>query len=349
MIDVVRDSLTAADVKRKALALGADLVGIADGEAMNAHPPDPDRECRPIDITELDYRRVIVLAKRLSNGTARIAGWGDRTKFYNDELALSALESASLDLVYWLEARGYPAVIVPPTHVDPRRYGGDPTRHLPSLLSLPHAAVEAGLGTLGLNQQLLTPEFGPRVLLTAVLSSLDVEPDRRRETALCRGPSCGRCLSACPADAVRHWQRDWEACDTYRSPYGFAKLSEHLANVMGEADPQKKKDLLRTETMFNLWQSILRGSGVITGCRRCADVCPVGADYEESLRDVLEQIPEDDDGKRKRLSAMVESEARGEPQAEYVRQVRWIGRRTPDGPAQPDSRSEPPTSVHLRS
>lgn len=70
------------------------------------------------------------------------------------------LESASLELVYWLEARGYPAVIVPPNHVDPRRYGGDPTKHLPSLLSLPHAAVEAGLGTLGLNHQLLTPEFG---------------------------------------------------------------------------------------------------------------------------------------------------------------------------------------------
>ena len=43
-----------------------------------------------------------------------------------------------------------------------------------TLLSLPHAAVEAGLGTLGLNLQLLTPEFGPRVLLTAVLCSVDV-------------------------------------------------------------------------------------------------------------------------------------------------------------------------------
>jgi len=91
-------------------------------------------------------------------------------------------------LVYWLEDRGYPAIIVPPTHVDPWRYNDDPKAHMTTLISLPHAAVEAGLGTLGLNQQLLTPEFGPRVILTAVMASLDVEPDRRRSESLCYGP-----------------------------------------------------------------------------------------------------------------------------------------------------------------
>lgn len=325
MIDVVREPVTAAGIKAKALDLGVDLVGIADGEAMNQHPPGIAGVCRPVDITALDYKRVIVLAQHLSNGAARIIPWGDRTKFYNDELALSMLEGASLELVYWLEDLGYPAVIVPPTHVDPRRYGGDPTRHLPSLLSLPHAAVEAGLGTLGLNQQLLTPQYGPRVVLTAVLCSADVEPDQRRETALCLGPTCGRCLATCPADAVGHWKRDWDACDTHRSPYGFHKLAQHLSDVMTEPDAQKKKDLLRTETMFNLWQSILRGSGVITGCRRCADVCPVGADFESMLRDVLEHIPEDDDAKRVRLAAMAEVEASGLLPEDYWQQKRWIG------------------------
>jgi len=78
------------------------------------------------------------------------------------------------------------------------------------------------------------------------------------------------------SDAVRHWDRDWEACDTHRAPYGFAKLISHVEAVMAAPEAQQKKDLLRTETFFNLWQSMLRGSGVITGCRRCADVCPVG-------------------------------------------------------------------------
>ena len=96
-------------------------------------------------------------------GDARAGGqlahpqWNDRNKYYNDELSLTFLEEVSLELVYWLEDAGYPAIIVPPTHVDPWRYDGDPKKHQSTLISLPHAAVEAGLGTLGLNLQLLTP------------------------------------------------------------------------------------------------------------------------------------------------------------------------------------------------
>jgi epoxyqueuosine reductase QueG len=325
MVGMFRQPVAASDIKAKAKELGADLVGIADGEAMNANPPDPKDPRRPIDITALDYKRVIVLAKQLNNGAARIIPWADRTKFYNDELALSALEETSLELVYWLEELGYPAIIIPPTHVDPWRYDDNPKQHMSTLISLPHAAVEAGLGTLGLNQQLLTPEFGPRVILTAVMASLDVEPDARREDSLCLGPSCGRCLSVCPADAVKHWDRDWEACDTHRSPYGFAKMTEHVEAIMTAPTAQAKKGLLRTETMFNLWQSILRGAGAITGCRRCADVCPVGEDYANMLADALEAIPEDNEGKRARLAAMIAAESEDRLPDIYAQQQRWIG------------------------
>jgi hypothetical protein len=39
---------------------------------MNQNPPDPSDPRRPIDMTTLDYKRVIVLAKHLNNGVARI-------------------------------------------------------------------------------------------------------------------------------------------------------------------------------------------------------------------------------------------------------------------------------------
>src|SRR5215470_2929394 len=67
MVGIFRQPITAADVKAKARELGADLVGIADGEVMNQNPPDPANPRRPLDVTELDYKRVIVLAKHLSN------------------------------------------------------------------------------------------------------------------------------------------------------------------------------------------------------------------------------------------------------------------------------------------
>jgi ferredoxin len=317
--------LTAADVKARARALGADLVGIADGKVLDEHPPDPRDPRRPSDITALDADRVIVLAKHVTAGSTRILPWDDRHKYYNDELTLTRLEEASLELVYWLEEQGYPAIVIPPTHVDPWRYRDQPGQHMLTLLSLTHAAVEAGLGTLGLNLQLLTPEFGPRVILTAVLCSAPIEVDRRLDAGLCLGPSCGRCLQTCPGDTVGHWDRDWPACDRYRSPHGFAALVEHLEQIVDAGDAATQKALIRSEASFNLWQSILRGAGVITGCRRCEDVCPVGADYAAMLEDALSGIPEATADKQRRLDAMADQEARGQLPESYQAQRRWIG------------------------
>ena len=326
MVSVFQTPLDAATIKNKARELGADLVGIADGKVMDEHPPDPRDPKRPSDITEFDADRVIVLAKRYTSGTSRIPRWDERHKYYNDELTLSLLEAVSLELVFWLEDRGYPAIVIPPTHVDPWRYQGDPEQHMATLLSLNHAAVEAGMGTLGLNLQLLTPEFGPRVMLTAVLSSVDCEPDRPMTEGLCLGPECGRCLRTCPGDVVGHWDRDWVACDRYRSPHGFAQLADHLGAVLGAPTAEEKSRLVRSETSFNLWQSILRGAGVITGCRRCQDVCPVGTDYEQMLKDALDEIPEDTPEKQTRLQTMIDAESRGSFPDSLTEQRRWIGK-----------------------
>jgi Fe-S oxidoreductase len=66
---------------------------------------------------------------------------------------------------------------------------------------------------------------------------------------------------------------------------------------------------------------------VITGCRRCADVCPVGADYESMLKDALDVIAENKPAKEARLAAMVAAESAG-PSPAYTRQIRWIGRKS---------------------
>jgi epoxyqueuosine reductase QueG len=327
VVAVFQAPLDAGAIKAKARALGADLVGIADGRVMDEHPPDPRDPRTPSTITEFDSGRVIVMAKRYTAGTTRITRWDERHKYYNDEITLTLLEEASLELVYWLEDHGYPAIIIPPTHTDPWRYNNDPSQHMTTLLSLSHAAVEAGLGTLGLNMQLLTPEYGPRVMVTAVMSSVDCAADAPMEAALCHGPECGRCLTTCPGDVVEHWDRDWPACDRYRSPHGFAQLTDHLGAIFDADSDDERLDLLRSEDSFNLWQSILRGSGVVTGCRRCQDVCPVGADYEAMLKDALDDIPEATPEKAARLATMVDDEAAGRLPETYEAQRRWIGAR----------------------
>ena len=302
----------------------SDLVGIADGAVMDQHPPSQLSRNTPSDITTHDGERCIVLAKRYSVGTTRIPRHDERHKYYNDELTLTELEAASLELVLWLEDRGYPALIIPPTHGDPWIYAGDPDTHLGTIMSLTHAAVEAGLGTLGLAQQLLTPEYGPRVMVTAVLTSAPVEVDARIEEALCKGPECGRCVQSCPVDAVRHYDRDWQVCDTARSPHGFHALADHLNAIIDEPDLKTKKAMLRSKDQFYIWQSMLRGAGVVTGCRRCQDVCPVGTDYAR-IEDALDQIPEATAEKTDRLDAYAEAEKAGDMPCAYENAKRWIG------------------------
>ncbi|MHA1108838.1 MAG: hypothetical protein ACTSQV_06950, partial [Alphaproteobacteria bacterium] len=95
MVETFRMPLDSRTIKTRALELGADLVGIADGRVMDAHPPDSADPRRPIDITEHDSGRVIVLAKRYSGGATRMTRWDERHKYYNDELALTRLEETT--------------------------------------------------------------------------------------------------------------------------------------------------------------------------------------------------------------------------------------------------------------
>jgi epoxyqueuosine reductase QueG len=320
-------SLTSAIVKTKAKEFGADLVGIASGAVLDAHPPDARHPQTPSLVSPRDNKSVIVLAKRHLTGTGRLKDWNERHKQYAAELTLSQLEEASLKLVYFLEDEaGYPALIIPPVHTDAaRNFGAYMEGGTYGALSLVHAAVEAGLGTLGLNLMLLTPEYGPRVILTAIQTSAELEPDRRLTQPLCLGEECGRCLLACPGDAVRQWGLEKKACAPYASPHGFAHIVSHVGNVLRAESVEQKVELLRSGDSFNIWQTMLRGVGAYTGCTRCVDVCPVGQDYARHLRDVQEHIPETTPDKMTRLAEMQRRRAAGETIEGLERSRRWIG------------------------
>jgi epoxyqueuosine reductase QueG len=325
MSNTFQATLTAEQIKAKARALGADLAGIADGKLMDENPPTKAQYSRPSSISEHDAGRVIVLARRLNCGSGRLPRWNDGHKFYNDELTRSMLEETAFELCLWLENQGYPALMLPPDYLalgEGESHAAVPSA---SALSASHAAVEAGLGTLGLNQQLITPEYGPRVMISLVLCSVPVAADTRMLKALCLGSGCGRCLQACPADAIGHWSRDWENCNRFRSPYGFEQLSEYLEKIIDEKDMERQKELLFSEQSLNLWQATLRGSGVISGCRRCQDVCPVGVDYEAMLKDAVDTIAETNSEKEQRLADMRAKEASDEFPAVFRSQSRWIG------------------------
>jgi len=72
----------------------------------------------------------------------------------------------------------------------------------------PHktAATRAGLGWIGKNALLVTPEFGPRVRLITILTDYPFELDLPIEKDQCN--KCNKCVDICPLNALKgnSWQ-----------------------------------------------------------------------------------------------------------------------------------------------
>jgi epoxyqueuosine reductase QueG len=273
----------AAAVKRRAIELGADLAGIASAATLNAFPPDPRWPQTPERISPY-IKSVVVLVQRIPAGAFR-ARLNEPVQ-YMDMLVLRKMDKIAWRLSDELERLGHPTFVTAAQETDwnykRASYGRLSTRHL---------GVEAGLGTLGLEVNILTPEFGPRVYLTGILTELELEPDQRITEQVCIGESCSRCLHSCPADAVQHFGIDKRACATEAQEFGFMTMLQYMERVI-DAPAERRAEMLKTRDLFGFWQGLLRVVGSFGDCPRCLAVCPVGNDYHAHLAEHQKAIPE---------------------------------------------------------
>jgi epoxyqueuosine reductase len=113
-----------------------------------------------------------------------------------------ALDKTAVLLAARLEKEHIPAMAVPlylPVGISQGRVQG--------LVRLKQVAAAGGLGTLGRNTALLSPQFGPRLLLSGAVTGLPAgvsgqrrRSDERSGVPVCNG--CGHCISVCPAGAL---------------------------------------------------------------------------------------------------------------------------------------------------
>ena len=69
-----------------------------------------------------------------------------------------------------------------------------------ALMDLKQAAVRAGLGVIGLNNLVVTREYGPRIRFGAVYTAAPLSPDAPLHEYYCS--SCTLCWGACPDRAL---------------------------------------------------------------------------------------------------------------------------------------------------
>jgi epoxyqueuosine reductase QueG len=219
--------LTAA-FREHARAAGADLVGIAsidrfDGLPLQHHPSSIFPEAQS----------VIVMGRRVTRGTLR--GVEEGTQFSNYRLyGYDWLDNRFVALTIYraaefLEDRGWEAVplLALPPEIPPMGVSVRPDAPPPNVLvDLDDAAVRAGLGEIGYARFLLTPQFGPRQRVQAILTDAVLEPDPLYDGQICdRDPAAHAAF--CPLGALdgskeetlticgkemRVARVDWERC-----------------------------------------------------------------------------------------------------------------------------------------
>src|SRR5437868_14944964 len=309
--------MDATAVKARAKALGADLVGIASAATLNAFPPDPRWPQTPERISPY-CKSVIVVVQRIPAGAFRCKT--NVAVQYIDMLVLRKMDKVAYRLAEELETAGFPSLVTAAQETDwnykRASYGRLSTRHL---------GVEAGLGTLGLEVNILTPEFGPRVYLTGILTELELQPDQRITEQVCIGESCSRCLHSCPPNAVQHWGIDKRGCATEAQEFGFMTMLQFMERVI-DAPAEQRSAMLKTRDLYGFWQGLLRLGGSFGGCPRCLAVCPVGNDYHAHLADVQKVIPERTPEKNALQQKYKDDRKSGAPIAglsEWNR--RWVG------------------------
>ena len=307
----------AAEVKRRALELGANLCGIASAATLNAFPPDPRWPQTPDRISPY-CKSVVVIVQRIPAGAFRCKS--NIPVQYLDMLVLRRMDRVALKLAQELERAGHPSFALAAQETDWNLKRASYAR-----LSTRHLGVEAGLGTLGLEVNILTPEFGPRLYLTGILTEVELEPDQRMQEQVCIGESCSRCLHSCPPDAVRQWGLDKAGCATEAQEFGYAQITKFFEKFFA-LDGEGRKAALRSRDVFGFWQGLLRVVGSFGDCPRCLAVCPVGNDYHAHLADIQKHIPEKTPEKAAKAAAFKQARKSGADipgLSEWNR--RWVG------------------------
>jgi len=170
------------EVKQFVLDRGMDLVGIASADRLNELTPGGYN--RPKDILA-ECKSTIVIAFRwpdpLVDGLPEIRAMYSRMMITMN----NQLDQTLLRIARFLTKKGFLAM---PVHAS------DPydLSELKGVLSHKHAAVQAGLGEFGLNNLLLTPQFGPRQRFAQVLTDAKLIPGKPLELFLCQKtiPEC---------------------------------------------------------------------------------------------------------------------------------------------------------------
>ena len=195
---------------------GVDKFGIASAGSFEGAPPgtrptDLMPECKSVIVFAVKHLDVFATSRNLA------------CQAYSQDITNRETLHQAYRISRFLEKHGFMAFpIVASVSVWPFAEEED---GIAGRISLRHAAQLAGLGRIGRNAMLVTPEFGPRVQLGAILTDAELPASVMLEEDPCT--ACDLCIERCPAGALLvpdppavYEPVDREKCMTFRREHG---------------------------------------------------------------------------------------------------------------------------------
>lgn len=221
-------------------------IGYADTNRFKNAPEN----YRPEDLLD-GAKTVIVLAKKLPRGILHSQNSKQHLIFGSQHSIYNILNGIVMELVDSIEEIGYRAV--PVFSYTPMKMEGYEAK---GLLSLKHAAVNAGLGLIGKNGLVNNQQYGNLLRFAAVVTDMDLESSQLlKENTYCE-ENCNICSSVCPAKAISDSGLNKVGC--------FERSINHGSNVIMEQNFDKMEIFFNTSYQ-DYW----------IDCSECILKCPL--------------------------------------------------------------------------
>ena len=181
----------------------ADLVGIASPEYF---PRDASSTTNPSFYIN-DAKAVIMIGLKLVDALwDKLSGKKDvhssNLSSYLHHYTYDLLDYIAIQTARFLEEKGYDAYPIQ------ARTEQKEDNIFTGYFSFKKAAVAAGLGSIGKNTMLITPQYGPRLRLVAVVTNAPLtcaNPEQKTIRDICKG--CNVCIDACPVEALYYYEK----------------------------------------------------------------------------------------------------------------------------------------------
>ena len=308
-VDLSDPKAAALAVKRAALEMGADAVGIGNIERWAGAPLQMDpKQIMP------ECKSIIGMVFRVERGSLR--GVEEGTFFSNYSamgyggITYLYMPMTVINLSKFIEDQGYEAIPMGhqsdwrainntgelrPEYSRPTR----PGQACPDImLHLRIAAYLCGLGEIGFSKMFLSPQFGPRCRVGVVLTDVELEPDPIYDgPQLCN--RCMACVKACPGQCFptdKTVKVNLAGHEVEWSDLDMSKCNTTFRGAVDSGVPQEDPYMPDTNFVPGSWspfyhkpRNLYNTGQAVCGSRGCTRACMISLESRGVLQNTFKQ------------------------------------------------------------